>query len=231
MTAIEGLTQLLDWINDGDRMPAGQARGALAAFVRPWADISRTGEGRWRETGYTAPSPFLADWGAHLTVGQLRGLRRDVRALLADLDPTRDELAARKAAVRQASKGGNRARLDGGLGWSLGTLRRFPSLRFAAVQVREERPKVALATAEERRAALGPGHYAVVVDGRLRDVLLYLILRHLTGPETSRLLRCHAKAPHADRECGRWFTWDGTGRPRVYCSDNCRQRHYQHKAV
>jgi hypothetical protein len=92
-----------------------------------------------------------------------------------------------------------------------GTLdHRFPSLRFAV-----------------QHWPSGSGQYVVAVDGRVRDVVLYQVMRLLTAPGMVVLARCPAPAPNDwSRTCGNWLVTRGRhrGRPSTYCSMKCRVR-------
>lgn len=65
-----------------------------------------------------------------------------------------------------------------------------------------------------------------VEGGRLRDLVPFLVLHLLTTGQTV-VARCDAPAPGAWSErCGRFYVWIGKGRPREFCSDACRARHF-----
>lgn len=65
-----------------------------------------------------------------------------------------------------------------------------------------------------------------VEGGRLQDLVGFLVLHLLTAGQTV-VARCDAPAPAAWHErCGRFYVWVGRGRPRSFCSDECRTRHF-----
>ena len=72
----------------------------------------------------------------------------------------------------------------------------------------------------------------MVVDaGRLRDVLSFLVLHAVTAGGAV-IARCETPAPEdwATR-CGRYFVQRGRGRPRSFCSRQCKQRQFDQQCA
>jgi len=141
---------------------------------------------------------------------QLARIRRDLLALLEDV---------------AAPKAGRTRRWPSRL-W------RLSSLRFTAASSGRDPQKLSTLKSQERRDYLGAGAYLMWVSGRLRDVLVYTVMRTLTEPGAVALARC--PAPSLDdrsRPCGSWLIAIGArrGRPGTYCSDACRVRTWKEK--
>jgi hypothetical protein len=135
---------------------------------------------------------------------QITHLRREVLAVLRESAPT------------------------GARVWST-TLRRLPSLQFAVT--RSVQPgKRSTMSATERRAYVESA-YRMTVTGRLRDIVLYTLMRTLTEAGAVALAQCEAPtADDAERPCHRWFiAWGRRGRPGVFCSSACRLRAWKHR--
>jgi hypothetical protein len=73
------------------------------------------------------------------------------------------------------------------------------------------------------------GTYVLCVDGRLRDILIYGVLRALTERGMVTLRRCPAPAVGGG-VCGKWLVGGPRrGRPSVFCNVNCRVRAHAHQ--
>jgi len=141
---------------------------------------------------------------------QLARIRRDLLTLLEDV---------------AAPKAGRTRRWPSRL-W------RLSSLRFTAASSGRKDVKLSALNTQERRAYLGPGAYLMWVSGRLRDVLVYTMMRTLTEPGAVSLARCPAPSLNdRSRPCGGWLIAIGArrGRPGTYCSDACRVRTWKEK--
>ena len=79
----------------------------------------------------------------------------------------------------------------------------------------------------EKRQYLSPGAYMLLVDGDIQDIVPYLVLHLLTGPNMVTLARCPAPEPgNWSERCGRFIVQPRRGRPRVFCSLACRVREH-----
>jgi hypothetical protein len=103
-------------------------------------------------------------------------------------------------------------------------LEAFPSLRLGVRRVAPAGWQ--LRRAARQRYRTEPGAYEVLVDGELRDLVPYLVLRLLTGPGAAMLARCPGpeRGSRGGRRCGRLFTLKVMGRPRKFCSGACKVR-------
>lgn len=105
-------------------------------------------------------------------------------------------------------------------------VRSFPSLRFGVRRVRPPAKRSKLKP-RERQAYQDAGAAVLRVEGSLMDLVPFLLMHLLTAPDMMTVARCPApQAGHWRDQCGRWFVQQvtGPGRPRDYCSDNCRVR-------
>lgn len=112
-----------------------------------------------------------------------------------------------------------RPSLPDGYGYALRSLR-LDVYRLA-------RPRPAKLTPESRRRLLLSPGCVLRVDGTLRDVLLFQVLRLMTAPGVLALDRCPAPAIGAPaKPCDRWFVAVGGGRgpTRRFCRYACRVR-------
>lgn len=232
------LEKLLPWLNDGEEVPDRTVRRKLQAFLQTFDGSADAGFLR-----------VYADAGTHELFGgpqvpeaAAEHHERFVGPLLYEPVP----------AVGTQELGGLRAQLLGIIGkgfpyearphetpdgliaqWNRLIGERvadLPSLRFGVRRRVSERvgtvPK-RLSTAAHRRFRSEPGAYEVLVDGNLRDLVPYLVMRELTLPGAAALGRCPAPAPgQRGHMCGRLFMLATTGRPRKYCSDKCKVRDF-----
>lgn len=120
---------------------------------------------------------------------------------------------------------GARLTWSDGLAASPSRVAQLPSLLFGVRRAAPEAHR--LSKAARRRYRSEPGAYEVWVDGELRDLVPYLVMRVLTLPGAASLARCTAPAaghPREGRRCGRLFVRPAMGRPRIYCSGACKVR-------
>jgi hypothetical protein len=76
-----------------------------------------------------------------------------------------------------------------------------------------------------RELNTAPGVWVMVVDGRLKHLVPYLVAHLLTMSGMVALTRCQAPLPYSfgKRPCGRLLIQHGQGRPRRFCDDACRK--------
>jgi len=208
-TPAAALGRLLPWLG-GDRLPDRELRRRLGALVRAFDGspaagglraYAAAGEAELLGSRGTWPAGYepIAPVGARA----LARLRERVLALVRKGFPYEEG---------QPPPRGER-------------LEAFPSLRLGVRRVAPEAPR--LSRAARRRYRTQTGAYEVWVDGALRDVVPYLVLRVLAGPGAASLARCPAPArgrPEDGRRCGRLFLLPATGRPRQFCSNACKVR-------
>ena len=204
VTAPDCLAVLLPWLNS-ESMPPAEVGERLLRFLA-------LAEGPLLVVAGTQTHPTMPPLPPH-DRRQLAALRRDVRQLL--------EGAADATSATTMETLFSLAGLAGGLA--------LPSLRFGVLRKRS-RPDKMPRSRKARAIVDTPRAFRLVVSGRFRDVLLYMLMRTLTEPGAVSLARCPAPAP-GDRSvtCGQLLVVSGKrrGRPAVYCSDACRVRAYK----
>jgi hypothetical protein len=105
----------------------------------------------------------------------------------------------------------------------------FPSLRFGTRRVRQPAKRSQLRTARARAEYDDAGAIVLRVDGRVPDLVPFLLQSLLRAPGMMTIARCPApQVGHWNERCGRWFLQAAVvGRPKEFCSDKCRVRaHY-----
>lgn len=103
----------------------------------------------------------------------------------------------------------------------------LPSLQFGARSARRSLKALRDAKSERRAKAIymAPGAFSLLVDGELRDLLPFLVAHLLTAPGMAVLARCRALGAYQPSvRCGNLIVTAGRGRPRLTCSDPCRER-------
>jgi hypothetical protein len=197
-TASARLALLVPWMNgdSADQPPPAALRRQLGEFLHGFDGSAAAGYVEVRRQRRTLPT-FLR-----------KKLTRDA----ADWEQVRTNLLL---ALQQGFDG-----------TQLGLLP-LPSLRFAVRSTQRKAPgKLSRASNGERRAYRAPGAYVLQVDGTIADLVTYLVLHLLTGPDVT-IGRCPAPAPYTkDTRCNRFVVTTGQGRPRVFCSEACRVRNH-----